>query len=176
LNTIIKPQQAALEKQKLIFNKRMSEIEHENKKSKVVSPRKTSNPKKYELKERETAFNEVILEPVQKQLEDLKIAQEQFNKDLELVKSKYPNFLRKNKHAERDPDVTLKFKDGGKRILEEMGIENEVNEYEFFQSIKNEEEKKSTDFQNNDILKEIVLQYNQSKHVTKTNKSSPFSS
>ena len=110
----------------------MSEIENENKKSKVGSPGKASNPKKYELKERETAYNEVILEPVQKQLEDLKIAQEQFNKDLELVKSKYPNFLRKNKHADRDPDVTLKFKDGGKRILEEMGIENEVNEYEFF--------------------------------------------
>ena len=64
---------------------------------------------------------------------------------MDLVKSKYPNFLRQNRHAERDPDCTLKFKDGGKKILDDMGIENEMNDYEFFQSAK-EEEKKSGDF------------------------------
>jgi hypothetical protein len=48
---------------------------------------------------------------------------------VDLLKSKSA-FLRQNQHVDRDPDVTLKFKDGGRKILEEIGIDNEMNDYE----------------------------------------------
>jgi len=41
-------------------------------------------------------------------------------------------FLRKNKHVLRDPDVTLKFKDGGKMFLDGLGIEESPLQKQFF--------------------------------------------
>jgi len=44
--------------------------------------------------------------------------------------------------VDRDPDITLKFKDGGRKILEDIGIDNEMNDYEI-QRLE-EEQKQST--------------------------------
>ena len=57
------------------------------------------------MKPHQQLYNDVILAPVQKQLDDLK------------RKSSPPEdpskFLRNNRHADRDPEISLKFKDGG---------------------------------------------------------------
>jgi len=34
--------------------------------------------------------------------------------------SGYDSILRKNRHIERDPDITIKVKDGGRSFLEEI--------------------------------------------------------
>ena len=57
------------------------------------------------------AFNEVLIQPIQKQLDDL-------------LKTDGV-ILRQNRHAERDPNVTLKFKDGGSQFLEDLELEGE---------------------------------------------------
>lgn len=126
---------------------------------------------KFEQNSLENAFNEVLMVPVQKSLDDLKIQQEQFKRDVDLLKSKNV-FLRQNQHADRDPDITLKFKDGGRKILDEIGIDNEMNDYEIHRM---EEEQKRSTQDKYDIMREINTQYNQSKTVPVTQTPSPFS-
>ena len=70
---------------------------------------------------------------------------------MDLLKSKNA-FLRQNQHADRDPDTTLKFKDGGRKILDEIGFENEMNDYEM-QRIEEEQKQNATD--KHDIMREI---------------------
>ena len=55
--------------------------------------------------------------------------------------------LRQNRHADRDPNVTLKFKDGGSSFLEDLELEGE-------------EEKQS---ETTDIVLFLMKQFNQSK-------------
>ena len=55
------------------------------------------------------AFNEVLIQPMQKQLEECQGL----------------GILRQNRHVERDPNVTLKFKDGGSSFLEGFEIDHE---------------------------------------------------
>ena len=107
----------------------------------IEKTQSASGVNKFEQNSLENAFNEVLMVPVQKSLDDLKIQQEQFKRDVDLLKSKNV-FLRQNQHVDRDPDITLKFKDGGRKILEEIGIDNEVNDYEIHRM--EEEQKRST--------------------------------
>jgi hypothetical protein len=88
-----------------------------------------------------------------------------------LLKSKHV-FLRQNQHVDRDPDVTLKFKDGGRKILEDIGIEAELNDYEMHRV---EEEEKQNKVEKYDIMRTINTQYNQTKMVPTTQFPSPFS-
>lgn len=56
-------------------------------------------------------------------------------------------FLRQNRHVERDPNCTIKFKDGGVSIMEELEIDQE-------------EEKQS---ESTDIILFLMKQFNESK-------------
>ena len=88
------------------------------------------------------AFNEVFIQPVQKQLDELN-----------------NGILRQNKHADRDPNVTLKFKDGGHSFLQEIEIEQE-------------EEKQQESI---DIILFLMKQFNKSKQTLQLKTKSPFS-
>lgn len=72
------------------------------------SQHESSKPRK----PHEQLYNDVFVAPVQKQLDDLK------------RKSSPPEdaskFLRNNRHADRDPEISLKFKDGGQAFLDEV--------------------------------------------------------
>jgi hypothetical protein len=66
---------------------------------------------------------------MQKQLADLKIKNEQdLYKDIDMIQNEKTRakllqesaFLRKNRHVERDPEITVKFQDGEK-FIEELG-------------------------------------------------------
>jgi hypothetical protein len=57
-------------------------------------------------------------------------------------------FLRQNRHVERDPNITIKLKDGGDSFLDEINIEKE--------------EEKSPEVKS-DIVLFLMKQFNQSK-------------
>lgn len=80
------------------------------------------------------------------------------------------SFLRQNIHADRDPEVTLKFKDGGKKYYEELGdkeLESPITK-NFY-----EEEKESNEIQ--DVLQVIIKQYNNGKVSLTPTSPSPLS-
>ena len=49
--------------------------------------------------------------------------QNEKTRDKLIKESANNSFLRQNRHAERDPEITLKFQDGGRDILDELGPE-----------------------------------------------------
>ena len=67
--------------------------------------------------------------------------------------------LRQNRHVERDPNVTLKFKDGGSSFLDGIDLDHE-------------EEKTS---EPTDIILFLMKQFNESKKSLSLKTPSPFS-
>lgn len=83
--------------------------------------------------------------------------------------------MRNNAHVDRDPEIKLKFADGGKAYLDEISDQAKGPlESPIIKHFMEEEEKTSADSQV-DIISRIIQIFSKGKNKTKVKSRSPFS-